>query len=39
MSPDAALAALNEDVDRILEKRRWLIDKRATGPVAGLSAR
>jgi len=38
MSPDAALAALNEDVDRILEKRRWLIDKRAAGPVAGLSA-
>jgi multiple sugar transport system substrate-binding protein len=25
--PDAVLAALDEDVDRILEKRRWLIER------------
>ena len=26
---DSALAALDTDVDRILEKRRWLLDRRA----------
>src|SRR6185295_18029656 len=29
---DAALAALDADVDRILEKRRWLLDTRGAGP-------
>jgi multiple sugar transport system substrate-binding protein len=28
---DAALAALDADVDRILEKRRWLLDRAAEG--------
>jgi multiple sugar transport system substrate-binding protein len=28
-STDAALTALDRDVDRILEKRRWLLDRRA----------
>ncbi len=31
-SPDGALAELDRDVDRILEKRRWLADRRGTGP-------
>ena len=36
--PDSALAALDRDVDRILEKRRWLIDRErhhATPVAAG----
>lgn len=31
-SVDAALAALDTDVDRILEKRRWLVEREATRP-------
>lgn len=31
---DAALAALDADVDRILEKRRWLVDRGAADPAA-----
>lgn len=34
--PDSALAALDRDADRILEKRRWLLKKK-TGPVGGAS--
>lgn len=30
-TPDEALAALDRDVDRILEKRRWLADRRGAG--------
>jgi multiple sugar transport system substrate-binding protein len=30
VSPDAALAALDHDVDVLLEKRRWLLDKSRT---------
>jgi len=30
MSVDEALAALDRDVDRILEKRRWLLDRGLT---------
>jgi multiple sugar transport system substrate-binding protein len=29
MDADAALAALDADVDRVLEKRRWLLRRRA----------
>ncbi len=32
MSADDALAALDADVDAILEKRRWLLERRAAGP-------
>jgi multiple sugar transport system substrate-binding protein len=30
--PDAALAALDRDADQVLEKRRWLLSKRAGPP-------
>jgi len=30
--PDSALAALDRDVDRILEKRRWLLARAGRGP-------
>jgi multiple sugar transport system substrate-binding protein len=36
MSPDAALSALDADVDAILEKRRWL---RRTASTAGHAER
>ena len=32
-SLDSALAALDADVDRMLEKRRWLLDHAAEGKV------
>jgi multiple sugar transport system substrate-binding protein len=31
LAPEAALAALDRDVDAILEKRRWLLDRRRAG--------
>jgi multiple sugar transport system substrate-binding protein len=34
-SLDAALADLDADVDRMLEKRRWLLDHRDTRELAG----
>jgi multiple sugar transport system substrate-binding protein len=33
--PDSALALLDRDVERILEKRRWLIERRTTASDAG----
>ncbi|UCE02996.1 MAG: extracellular solute-binding protein, partial [Candidatus Latescibacterota bacterium] len=33
--PDSALALLDRDVERILEKRRWLFERRATATDAG----
>ena len=41
MTVDEALAALDRDVDRILEKRRWLLDRRseAAGETEPESAR
>jgi multiple sugar transport system substrate-binding protein len=38
MPPDSALAALDRDVDRILEKRRWLLARRGVGGAAGAGA-
>jgi multiple sugar transport system substrate-binding protein len=35
MAPEAALAALDRDVDGILEKRRWLLDRRAGAASEG----
>jgi multiple sugar transport system substrate-binding protein len=32
--PESALAILDRDVERILEKRRWLLDKRASSEEA-----
>ncbi len=36
-APDSALAALDRDVDRILEKRRWLLarDRPEAAPADG----
>ena len=33
--PDSALAALDRDVDRMLEKRRWLMSRRRGVAAAG----
>ncbi|HVE78826.1 MAG TPA: sugar ABC transporter substrate-binding protein [Gemmatimonadaceae bacterium] len=36
LTTDRAVAALDADVDRMLQKRRWLLDRRArTAPAAG----
>ena len=35
LSPDAALAALDRDVDALLEKRRWLLERAAARPEPG----
>ena len=32
LSVDAALTALDRDVDRILEKRRWLLARKVAAP-------
>jgi hypothetical protein len=32
---DSVLSELDRDVDRILEKRRWLLAKRASGHGSG----
>jgi multiple sugar transport system substrate-binding protein len=34
--PDTALRALDHDVDEILEKRRWLVDRARRAPRAGV---
>ena len=39
MTPDAALAALDRDVDAILEKRRWLLERRNGGGEARVQER
>jgi multiple sugar transport system substrate-binding protein len=31
--PDSVLAELDRDVDRMLEKRRWLLARRASAPA------
>lgn len=38
MSSTEALAALDEDVDAILEKRRWLMERIDSGPATEVSA-
>jgi multiple sugar transport system substrate-binding protein len=38
MTVDAALAALDAEVDRILEKRRWVLDRRAERAAAERAA-
>jgi multiple sugar transport system substrate-binding protein len=35
VAPERALATLDRDVDRILEKRRWLLARRAEASIAG----
>jgi len=39
MSREQALRALNADADRILEKRRWLLDRQGGGASGGAPAR
>jgi multiple sugar transport system substrate-binding protein len=39
LTPDAALAALDHDVDALLEKRRWLLKRAATRKPVGTGLR